>query len=125
MAIWTSENSPYPLPLQPPDTADQLDRMEEAARTGDLKTVKSLTEEVIRIPDGDFFLHNGGGPLLFAVKKGQVQVVEYFFSQGANFYLQLAEEATRNKDIAMLELLLCHGWNINEPLNPLMPPILT
>ena len=70
------------------------------------------------------FLYNQGGPLFSALDNGHCQIVEYLFSEGAVFYLRLAEQASRNRDIPMLETLLRYGWNINVQRSALTPPIL-
>jgi hypothetical protein len=73
--------------------------MQAAARNGNLATVVSLMEELKPIPGGTQFLYGQGGPLYSAVDNGYESIVEYIFSQGAVFYLALAEQATQNKDI--------------------------
>jgi hypothetical protein len=97
--------------------------MQAAATNGDLATVVSLLEELNSIRRGTQFLYGQGGPLYSAVDSGYGSIVEYVFSQGAVFYLALAERATQNKDIPMLQILLNHGWNINEPLDKIRPSI--
>jgi hypothetical protein len=77
-----------------PDTGDRIDRIRAAVEAGDLATVTKVMEEIKGIPNGNRFLQRPGGPLFKAVDCGQASIVEYFFSTGAKFYLQLAVIAT-------------------------------
>lgn len=108
-----------------PDTGDRIDRIQAAVEAGDLATVTKVMEEIKGIPNGNWFLQSQGGPLFRAADSGQASIVECFFSASAKFYLQLAKTAIEKKQLSVLDVLLRNGWNINEPIDLLTPPLLS
>ena len=112
------------VPEVRPNTGDKIDRLKAAILNGDLNSVKQLMSELGTIDGGYWFLKRTGGPLYLAVKNRQAEIADFLLSKGGTFYLRLATEATVNRDEAMLEVLLRHGWDINEEQNYFDPPIL-
>ena len=110
---------------QIPDTGDKIDRLEVASSNGDLDAARQLMEEMKEVAGWDWFLKTTGGPLYKAVTNKQADIVEYLLSEGGQFYIQLAVDAALNKDTATLNVLLRHGWNINEQREAFLPAVLS
>ena len=111
-------------------TADYfLSELEEAISTGD---VQKLHETYIKWlsaqkPDPSTGQVKGGAPgkaALHAAGQGQAICLTYLLERGTGFNKGLVKEACHAKSKPCLEVLIRHGWDINEPEGDCEPPFL-
>ncbi|RGP71335.1 hypothetical protein FSPOR_3456 [Fusarium sporotrichioides] len=83
-----------------------------ACRAGDMPTIQSIVTSQPRTP---VFLHRG---LINALESGNVDVARYLLQSGAPISRQTPEivlKAPADRQIAIFEVLLQHGWTVNTP----------
>ena len=100
----------------------EIQQLEKASSEGGLPTVQRIFDSLRGSPAGEFWLKGPGSSLLFAVQDRRNTTVEYLLSQGVLLDINHVGAAIRNKDKAMLELFLKHGWDINERTEWAVPP---
>jgi hypothetical protein len=111
------------------EESNELHSIDDASMIGDLITVhaiysgwfaKQRPEPNVGAIDKarfNFTVH-------LAAANGQPATLAYFLSQGFGFDRDLIKAAVLSKSAQVLQVLLDHAWNINEPESYCDPPYL-
>ena len=110
-------------------TTEQLNDLEEASQLGDLTTIhriysiwfaNQIPNPVTGLVEKDVFYMAA----LRAATNNQSASLAYLLLQGVAFDRNIIEVAVLSKSTDTLQVLLDHGWNINEPEAYCEPPFL-
>ncbi|KAK0862319.1 hypothetical protein LTR87_016632 [Friedmanniomyces endolithicus] len=118
-ANWPSEDWDYDRSVDP-DAAETITFLEDAIKAGRFDSVQEIFEH----PEQHRLSERPGSALFFAVQLKHHDIVSYLLQHGIKAEVSHAKVATIDRDIPALELLLQHGWAINEPLEWAVPPAL-
>lgn len=101
----------YTRPAIHPSAVEAQRIFRQACGSGDFPTVTRLIRSDTR--DAEYLTEG----LVGAIYQHQIQIAEYLLNVGAviNHYVPYA--AADVKSIPIFELLLKHGWDINDPVN--------
>lgn len=94
---------------------------------GDAEEVERIWRNLTRLPGGEYWLNNPSSltnALLAAIKGRRMENIRLLLQKGIPPNWQHAEAANTLKDTSILELLLQHGWDINETPSWYQPPLL-
>ena len=92
---------------------------------GDLGRVQTFFKSLrANQPSGDLELYSYWPMLLAAVAHDRPDIVSYSLDQGLQLGPMCIEQAIRTKSIAIFDVLLRHGWEINQQLSELTPSAL-
>jgi hypothetical protein len=95
----------------------EIDRLRKAASSGDLTSVKAFFAQWRSIPASEKWeVACFRGALFDAVRNNHHGVTSYLLSMGVPPNMDVVVLATQSKSCTALQLLLDHGWNINEPV---------
>ncbi len=89
--------------------------LRESCELGQLETVREIVERIKNNPEDS--LRPYGSVLAYAVTANQLAVVSYLLSHDFSVGRASAEAAIPVKFIPILEVLLEHGWDIDELMN--------
>ncbi|RMZ77450.1 hypothetical protein DV738_g4434, partial [Chaetothyriales sp. CBS 135597] len=104
-----------------------LEQLEEASRHGDLSAVKQILEANWpggAVPFDQASRQSLRYSVLQAIDHDHHHVVAYLLSHRLSFEREYALRAVQKKSYELMEILLTHGWDINDPLGPSIPPAL-
>ena len=111
-------------------TADYfLSELEEAISTGNVQKLHEAYIQWLSVqkPDPSTGQVQSGAPetaALHAAGQGQAFCLTYLLERGTGFNTGLVRGACHAKSMPSLEVLLRHGWDINEPEGDCEPPFL-
>lgn len=115
---------PVPHPgFKTPEPPPEIGQLIIASATGDLAAAQAIFSQwrakpiTDRIEKRRFVV-----ALAAAVNNQHVPVISYLLAQGVPLNIGMFVCATKLKSIAMLQLFLDHGWDINEPIDRITPP---
>lgn len=110
------------LPLVPRQTSPEIIReMEAACAVRDYPRFKSTFDTWTSL---NLDIHDLDSVMIQAVRRDQKNIVAEFLQQGLPVSQDYALEAIRHRSKEVLNILLQHGWNINQPTSELRPPAL-
>ncbi|KNG89130.1 Ankyrin repeat protein [Aspergillus nomiae NRRL 13137] len=110
------------LPPVPRQTSPGIIReMETACAVGDLPRFKSTLETWTSL---GLDIHDLDSVMMQAVRQDQMDVVVELLHKGLSISQYYALEAIKHRSKKVLNILLQHGWNINQPTSELRPPAL-
>lgn len=110
--------------FQRPSTPPEFDQVRLASLSGDLAAVRDAVERLDQKsynPELRRRLHAG---LYAAIENEHISIVSYLLSQDVKIMDMDFETATKIKSYPILQLLLDHGWDINQPMGWDEPPAL-
>ncbi|KAK0888368.1 hypothetical protein LTR91_026496 [Friedmanniomyces endolithicus] len=118
-------------PLRPPSpratgprlTDETVTCLEDAAKGGYVSTAREILEAAASDDPNHSYPPSVGAAGRLAATYSQLEVMELLLSCRAKVGSYNAHRATLSRDIPMLELLLQHGWDINEPMETRPPPL--
>jgi ankyrin repeat protein len=107
--------------------AKESSAMKAAVQAKDIKMLEHLLAKGARIdPPKDSIKSRGSlfqSPLGLAVDKGMIEIARWLIRKGANVNIQqsrpIIATASKNLDFPMVDLLLRHGANPNQPVSEL------
>lgn len=96
-----------------------------ASASGDLDTIKRILGSYLadRSPE-KYALQEFWPVLLTALAYDYPEIVSYLLDVGIPLALVHVQQAIETKSAAVFDVLLRHGWNINEPLSETQPSAL-
>ncbi len=98
--------------------------LEQRAEEGSLLGVKAAIGALRDIGADELGLKYLSHAFYLAVQHSYVDLADYLLSAGAEISSYDGKTAAENKDKATLELLIHHGWDINQRVNWSVPPAL-
>lgn len=110
--------SEYPqLPTRTPPTT--LEESRASCVSGDIQKFREILESSETFDICDFY-----AIMIEAIKRDDVQFVKELLDRGLPMDPLYALEAVKVKGKNALEVFLQNGWNINQPISELKPPVL-
>ena len=124
-----------PSKANPDEQSDELHDLKEASEIGDLDRLHTIysTWFAKQRPEpstGIIFKDKFYFPIFHAATHDQPAILAYFLSQGyllsqeRKLDLHFIKHAVESGSIQVLQVLIDHGWNINEPEAYCEPPFL-
>ncbi|OAG09321.1 ankyrin [Paraphaeosphaeria sporulosa] len=132
-----SHQTPPPPPLPPGDDLrprytrpEQVDLCYRAARDGNFDGVKEQVRQLFHNPEVAYVgekPHPGWlyDSLLEAIQRNNVEMVQFLLDEDVTDGYLPVEPAVRARAFEVLELFLRNGLDINQPLRPNEPPVLS
>ncbi|GES59634.1 ankyrin repeat protein [Aspergillus terreus] len=110
------------LPPIPRQTSLEIMReMVAACAVGDFPRFKSTLDAWTPL---NLDIHKLSSVMIQAVRRDQTDVVAELLHQGLSISQDYALESIRHRSKGVLNILLQHGWDINQPTSELRPPAL-
>ena len=118
-----------PPAVKDPDVSVEVEALERASAKGHLDEVHDFFSQYMlaQRPDpATGYIDTSWiyGALALAVDNDHVPVVSYLLDRGLQVMACHLEGAVRARSTDTLQVLLDHGWNINEPTAEQQPPAL-
>ena len=108
----------------PSDCTWIVSAIEQAAREGRLVAIKEAFAALRRTGVDQNWLQRPGSALFLAVEHTRKDVVDYLLSEGVHISSNPVKVATSKRNVAILELFLNHGGDVNEQTEWSIPPAL-
>ncbi|KAG2414805.1 hypothetical protein HFD88_005993 [Aspergillus terreus] len=110
------------LPPVPRETSPEIIReMVAACAVGDFPRFKSTLDAWTPL---SLDIHELASVMIQAVRRDRTNVVAELLHQELSISQDYALEAIRHRSKGVLNILLQHGWDINQPISELRPPAL-
>lgn len=129
IVYFASENYPRagsltpPIPTQMP--VQLLQELGHSCIEGDLERFRrSLDTSFIGSDSHDSNTFHLSGVMSQAIKLGRTCFVKELLRHGLTILPAYAYEAIKTNQKDVLEVFLENGWDINQPMGPLHPPVL-
>jgi hypothetical protein len=116
-----SDNFALPSPTQIAE-AQTREQLQQAVTDGDISSVREIIEQAASGDIGDARLEESGHLIYLALMREDLEMMQSLLRFGAKANTDHAYQATLKGHVPMLELLLQHGWDINEPMGTRPPP---
>lgn len=112
----------YPLPPMRTSPAI-IDKVLSFCISGEIETFREILDSPTS-SSGDIHLNDLASVMLEAIKRDSVQFIEELLQHGMQATTLRALEAVEAKAKNALDTFIRHGWDINEPVSELKPPVL-
>lgn len=99
-------------------------RVEEAAAAENIPLLAQALADLRALPGSGPSLERPGSALCVAARQGHREAVEHLLAMNVSVTPDAVRAATLAKDEWMLDLLLKHGWDIDESLDLTTPSAL-
>lgn len=114
--------SEYPqIPTRTP--AATLENLHASCVSGDIQKFREILDSQSSSSE-DFDICDFYAIMIEAIKLDDVQFIKELLGRGLSMDPLYALEAVKVKGKDSLEVFLQNGWNINEPISELKPPVL-
>ena len=114
--------SEYPcIPTRTPLAT--LEKIRTAFDSGDIDKFRNDLDSVTS-PAGDFDICDLHGIMAEAINRDDAQFIKELLDRGLPMDPSYASQATRVKAKSALGVFIASGWDINQPMSELRPPIL-
>ncbi|KAL1637624.1 hypothetical protein SLS58_009227 [Diplodia intermedia] len=103
----------------------EVTRLVRECILGRLDQVKEIFQGYLENPDhAESRLYGFWPVLLTAIEYNQPEIVRYLLSLGIPLERMHVEQAIKTESIPIFNVLLHHGWKINQPMGNYAPPAL-
>ncbi|KAK4895285.1 hypothetical protein LTR27_006628 [Elasticomyces elasticus] len=119
-----AEGDPFEVHTVTPEYTKVVSELEDAIRKGRLVSVKDVFGALRRMGMTQQRVKSSRSFLYLAILHSRVDVAEYLLLEGVEISSLEVQCATEKSDIAALELLVNHGWDINRQIGWFVPPAL-
>ncbi|KAJ6155150.1 hypothetical protein N7470_005716 [Penicillium chermesinum] len=128
---WTSWPPPDYSPVQPSEypqiptrtPAATLEKLQASCVSGDIWKFREILDSQSSSSE-DFDICDFYAIMIEAIRLDDVQFIKELLDRGLPMDPLYALEAVKVKGKKALEVFLQNGWNINEPISELKPPVL-